>query len=287
MLSALLKTATTETPDIAKVSSSQIALNILEMERGLGDELKKLKGARLALVDQLQKSQAEEERAELARKLNGLDEQTEKTYRSAFDHATYDLLILTKRKLDKVIERKNQIEIESMEKEASRFQRIVVSFESSTDFPLLPPIKRIMRPVLVFSELQALAENFYPGFNVVLMKPGTVEIVGSQDELFFAYHDASDGQVLDLELKITSASLKRKADDESDATPELRHEGPWSNAEMELFKMGVDQFGWKKWKSISRVIGTRDRQQVRQFSSTPKGAYTISDSYRFTLQENA
>jgi hypothetical protein len=158
-----------------------------------------------------------------------------------------------------------------MEKETSRFQRVVVSFESSSDFPQLPPIKRTMKPVLVFSELQALAENYYPGFNVVLMKPGTVEIVGSQEELFFAYQDVSDGKVLYLELKISSASLKRKADDESESTPEFRHEGPWSNAEIELFKMGVDQFGWKKWKSISGVVGTRDRQQVRQFASTPKG----------------
>jgi hypothetical protein len=158
-----------------------------------------------------------------------------------------------------------------MQKETSRFQRVVLSFESSADFPQLPPTKRTMKPMLFFSELQALAENLYPGFNVVLMKPGTVDIVGSQEELFFAYQDVSEGKVLYLELKISSTSLKRKADDEGESTPEFRHEGPWSNAEIELFKMGVDQFGWTKWQSISGVIGTRDRQQVRQFASTPKG----------------
>ena len=78
-----------------------------------------------------------------------------------------------------------------MQKETSRFQRVVLSFESSADFPQLPPTKRTMKPMLFFSELQALAENLYPGFNVVLMKPGTVDIVGSQEGLFFAYQDVS------------------------------------------------------------------------------------------------
>jgi hypothetical protein len=127
-----------------------------------------------------------------------------------------------------------------MEKESSRFQRIVVSFESSLDFPQLPPSIRTLKPLIFFSEIQALVENYYPGFNVVLMKPGTVEIVGSQEELLFAYQDVSEGKVLYLDLNLSSASLKRKADYESDET-ECR-QGPWSNSEIESFKPNSNPF---------------------------------------------
>jgi hypothetical protein len=96
MLSALLNSGTTENTNTVGVTSSQIALNILEIERGLGNELTKLKGDRLALVDELQLSTAEEERAKLAIKLKALDEEVEKKYNSALDNAKYDLLLLTK-----------------------------------------------------------------------------------------------------------------------------------------------------------------------------------------------
>jgi antitoxin component HigA of HigAB toxin-antitoxin module len=158
-----------------------------------------------------------------------------------------------------------------MEDEVLRFQRVVISFEKSADFPELPPSKRSLKPIQVFSELQAIVENFYPGFSTVLVKPGTSEIIGSQDELLFAYQDITDGKVLPLELNLFKPSKRKHVSEKYIAAPEFRHEGPWSNGEIELFKMGVDQFGWRKWKSIAGVIGSRDREQVRQFSSTPKG----------------
>ena len=65
MLSALLNTGASENTNIVGVTSSQIALKVLEIEKGVGDTLTKLKRERLALVDQLKLlSQVEEERAQ-------------------------------------------------------------------------------------------------------------------------------------------------------------------------------------------------------------------------------
>lgn len=107
-----------------------------------------------------------------------------------------------------------------------------------------------------------------------MVKPGTSEIVGSQDELLFAYKDVQDVEVLNLDLKLFKTSKKRKStpDEESDSQPQFRHEGRWSNAEEELFSMGVDQHGWRMWKEIAGVIGTRDREQVRKFAGSLRGS---------------
>ena len=64
MLSALLYKGTSENTNIVGVTNSLIALKVLEIEKGAGDTLTKLKGERLALVDQLKLSQVEEERAQ-------------------------------------------------------------------------------------------------------------------------------------------------------------------------------------------------------------------------------
>lgn len=99
-----------------------------------------------------------------------------------------------------------------------------------------------------------------------MVKPGTSEIVGSQDELLFAYRDAQDVDVLNLDLKLFKTPKRRKSspdEEESESQPQFRHEGRWSNAEEELFNLGVDQHGWRMWKEIAGVIGTRDREQVR------------------------
>ncbi len=64
MLSALLNTGASENTNIVGVTSSQIALKVLEIEKGVGDTLTKLKRERLALVDQLKLSQVEDERAQ-------------------------------------------------------------------------------------------------------------------------------------------------------------------------------------------------------------------------------
>ena len=96
MLSALLNTGASENTNIVGVTSSQIALKVLEIEKGVGDTLTKLKRERLALVDQLKLSQVEDERAQLTSKIYALEEEGDKTYNSALENAKYDLLSLTK-----------------------------------------------------------------------------------------------------------------------------------------------------------------------------------------------
>jgi hypothetical protein len=173
--------------------------------------------------------------------------------------------------MDAIIGEKQREEMKKMVEETSRFDRITIDFQASSDFPDLPPSKRSLKPVKLFSELQAAVETYYPQFVVVLVKPGTTEIVGSQDELMFAYQDVKDQTVLNLELKIYRPSSKRKFP-EIPEPPLFRHEGPWSNGEVELFKMGVNQYGWKIWKRIAGVINTRDREQVRKFAASPRGS---------------
>lgn len=174
--------------------------------------------------------------------------------------------------MDAIIGEKQREDMKQMVTEISRFDRITIDFQASVDFPDLPPSKRSLRPMKLFSELQAVAETYYPQFVVVLVKPGTTEIVGSQDELLFAYQDVKDQNVLNLELKIYRQSLKRKFPTESSDPPRFRHEGLWSNGEVELFSMGINQYGWSKWKDIAEVIGTRDREQVRKFALTARGS---------------
>ena len=96
MLSALLNTGTSENTNTVGETSSQIALKVLEIEKGVGDTLTKLKRERLALVDQLKLSQVEDERAQLTSKIYALEEEGDKTYNSALENAKYDLLSLTK-----------------------------------------------------------------------------------------------------------------------------------------------------------------------------------------------
>jgi len=174
--------------------------------------------------------------------------------------------------MDAIIGEKQKEDMKQMVAETSRFDRITIDFQASADFPDLPPSKRSLKPVALFSELQALAETYYPQFVVVLVKPGTNEIVGSQDELMFAYQDVKDKTVLNLELKLYRPSSKRKFSTEIPEQPLFNHGGVWSNGEVELFKIGVNQYGWKKWKSIAGVIGTRDREQVRKFAASPRGS---------------
>jgi hypothetical protein len=71
------------------------------------------------------------------------------------------IFIYNTRKLDALIGKKKVEQLKEMEKEVSRFQRITLSFESSTDFPDLPPSVRSMKPFKRFSDLQALAETYY------------------------------------------------------------------------------------------------------------------------------
>jgi Myb-like DNA-binding domain len=108
----------------------------------------------------------------------------------------------------------------------------------------------------------------------MLTKSGTNDVVGSQDEFFFAFKDVPEnGTVLELDLIISQKRrLEDEEGDESDASSSssqfLQHSGPWADAEVERFKMGVNTHGWGNWKRVTKEVATRTRKQVYKFSES-------------------
>jgi hypothetical protein len=88
--------------------------------------------------------------------------------------------------MDAIIGEKQRDGMKQMVQETSRFEKFTIDFQASADFPDLPLSKRSLKLVKLFSELQAVVETYYPQFVVVLVKPETTEIIGSQEELLFA-----------------------------------------------------------------------------------------------------
>jgi len=85
-------------------------------------------------------------------------------------------------------------------------------------------IKRTLEPVRYFSDLQAQAESFNPGYDVIMSLPDGAGVVGSQFELLCAYQDGM-GDCLTLDLKLIVQEKKKRhldvSDDESDDGGEL------------------------------------------------------------------
>jgi hypothetical protein len=154
-----------------------------------------------------------------------------------------------------------------------------------------------MAPCKNFGELSAIVNNMFPGMTTVLRLPATSGqrslIIGSQDELTFAYQDVPDNATtLELEAQLQTKSQTKKrpieqvesddsaveSESETTTTSAIRApeadggiynaviSGPWSSVEMEFFKTGVAMYGWGKWKLVSAVIGTRTAEQTRKFS---------------------
>ena len=110
-------------------------------------------------------------------------------------------------------------------------------------------IIRQIEPVKYFSDLEAKGLMFCPDSKIAFMVSGTRKMVGSQEELLYAYEDMEDGYVLKLDLKILDRNVlyrKRKYDDYSVDVP--KRSGPWDRAEVLRFKEGVYLCGWGKWK---------------------------------------
>jgi hypothetical protein len=169
--------------------------------------------------------------------------------------------------LDAEISSRQADEMNEMETQVTSFRRIVVDLDSGK-------IVRTLKPARYFADLQSQIEAFHPGYNVVMTVPGTSQVVGSQFELLCAYQDSHDKEVLNLNLNINP---RKRHHDQEDAPPDslsdtedypsfVRHVGPWSSTEIQLFQSGVEQYGWGEWAKIASVIQTRDRNQVRRFS---------------------
>jgi hypothetical protein len=216
---------------------------------------KKLELERISREDD-EKSQRE--RASLESELLALDEKAAAVKETRFNAAAA---------LDTEIGLKHELEAKEMEQAAAKYKRIVVTLEQED-------IKRTLKPVRYFSDLQAQLETYHPGFIVVLSVAGTSQVVGSQFELLCAYQDGGQDELaLSLKLVPDSRPQKRRLQEEEDTAEDsnyIRHTGKWTNAEIQLFQDGVEQYGWGEWAKIAGTIETRDREQVRTFSKNQR-----------------
>ena len=113
-------------------------------------------------------------------------------------------------------------------------------------------IIRQIEPVKYFSDLEAKGLMFCPESEIAFMVSGSKKMVGSQEELLYAYEDMAEdaSQILRLDLKIVERNVlhrKRKYDDLL-ALEFPKRSGPWDKAEVLRFKEGVNLCGWGKWK---------------------------------------
>ncbi len=81
----------TDKVDKVELNSSQIALEIQDMKRGLGEDLTKIKDEIQALEVELEQTEGDEEREKLKDKINALNAKMDKTFKTAYETARYDL----------------------------------------------------------------------------------------------------------------------------------------------------------------------------------------------------
>lgn len=187
---------------------------------------------------------------------------SEKDIQSFYDEAQE-----TSNKFDQVIIAANEKELEEIKDASKNFKRIVVNLKSGEEI-----ITRKFNALKSFSDLQLRVEALNPDFKCFLTIPNSCEILGSQEELLFAYQDAKDSEILTLELKLYAKQEKRKIDCvEEPEFQVVNHSGRWMASEVVLFKVGVQQYGWGSWKKISEVVETRTMDQVKTFSKTQAG----------------
>lgn len=167
--------------------------------------------------------------------------------------------------MNDLISAKNLEEIQEIENVSKHVDKITVKDHQEN--------VRSFKKILHFSDFKRRLESYYPGTTFMLTRAGSNEVVGSQDEFYFAFKDVSqEEKTLALELTISNKRKPSEEDDtgfESDASsaPQLiKHIGPWTDAEIERFKMGVNTYGWGNWKGVSKEVATRTPKQVCKFS---------------------
>ena len=122
---------------------------------------------------------------------------------------------------------------ESMVKLTAQFERIVVTLKASPENST--EIVRKYAPTPIFGELFSKVEAMNTGFKCALTLPDSLEVIGSQEEYYFACKDVikndpkSNSHVLSLDLirtKAKDSSLKRKLPLLADS--EIRKENSFS-----------------------------------------------------------
>jgi hypothetical protein len=102
------------------------------------------------------------------------------------------------------------------------------------------------------------------------------DMIGSQDELLFAYKDLilKKQYVLNLSAEVIPVKQRVVSNDDEDQQHPMsnpnstRKTGRWEFSEVVLYQDGVKLFGERSWSKIAKHVGTRDRFQVKEFSET-------------------
>ena len=195
--------------------------------------------------------------------------------------------------------RKNELELSAMNESneqklkslalMKKMDRIVIyAFDGESKNSVL----RALSPVSMYKELISQVKSMFPSLNVLyLERVSDGLLIGSQDELEFAYQDCIKAETGVLNLNLKHSKKRKRLDDDEDEEEDdeeedeeprmkekVRHKGKWEFSEILLYQKAVKLFGEKKWSKIANYIGSRDKQQVRDFAATPT-------AQRFSIQE--
>ena len=247
-------------------SPRSLAVKRNEMEAEFIDKMAEVNTSIMQLEFRLNQLQPCESTPEIETQRTQLVQEIETLKKEAAAFSAAKLKLATD--LDTKIGQNQQQDMAAMNLIVAKFKRIEVTCVGTEN----RKTTRTLKPVRYFSDLQAQVETYNPGARVVLSIPGTGQYVGSQFELYCAYEDATDA-ILRLDLKLYAKIRKRTCADSDiddldiiDRDNFVRHVGVWNNTEVQLFKNGVEQYGWGKWAEIAATIQTRDRKQVQKFS---------------------
>lgn len=147
-----------------------------------------------------------------------------------------------------------------MKKAIESIKRIIVKCDSVT---------RGMKPCQTHVDLVKKIETMFNA-SVLSIVSSTGLTIGSSHELQFAYEDAIDSTLI-VDITLTKKRARDDSDDETsfDHPNEERNKGRWLNWEKVKLKEAIEQYGEKDYARISNYVKTRDRQQVRDFISSP------------------
>lgn len=186
--------------------------------------------------------------------------------------------------LDECIEKLDAARVEEMRKLLDKVKIIQIHYSDGQRKK-----SRRIHAVKFFSELYEQVQSMFIEDKLVELCTPQGDVIGSQEELFFAYQFAKE-EILHVEVELKkknpsppparrSAEKKRRdpclsegeISEDEDNFPVVRHAGIWTISEMIRFEEGVKRFGWGNWSDIANYIQTRDRKQVFKFSLTEAG----------------
>jgi hypothetical protein len=243
-----------DSPALLDQNPQEIAVKLISVEHEYWNSLLIMEQKKSLLVSKLETSE-DIEKVKFNDELKKLDMEIE-AYKSTKQQYA--------KQLNDLIAAKNLEEMKEIEAVSANVDKITVKDQQDK--------VRSFKKILHFSDFKRRLESYYPGTIFMLTRAGSNEVVGSQDEFYFAFKDVAQGEKT-LALDLTVSNKRKITEDdtgsESDASssPQLiQHTGLWKDAEIERFKMGVNTHGWGNWTRVAKEVATRTRKQVSKFS---------------------